>query len=162
MKEILVDQAGYDQYLSELEYLKQKNNDNASLGSKAYSDAVGDGWHDNFAFEESMRESRSIALKIDNMLNDKKYLKIVENNGEGDDVVKIGDKLRIKVEYSFDDHEVYDVILTGKYIPDSDSEITEITLNSPIGKAIFLKPINEKIVSVINGKKIKIEVLKKY
>lgn len=162
MKEILVDQAGYDQYLNELEYLKQKNNDNASLGSKAYSDAVGDGWHDNFAFEESMRESRSIALKIDNMLNDKKYLKIVENNGEGDDVVKIGDKLRIKVEYSFDDHEVYDVILTGKYIPDSDSEITEITLNSPIGKAIFLKPINEKIVSVINGKEIKIEVLKKY
>ena len=33
-------------------------------GSESYVDAVGDGWHDNFAFEDTMRESRKIASRI--------------------------------------------------------------------------------------------------
>ena len=162
MKEILVDKMGYEQYLKELEKLKEKNNDNASLGSKAYADAVGDGWHDNFAFEETMRESRAIAAKIDNMLKEKNYIKIVENTTNDEDVIKIGDKLCIKVEYSFDDYEIYDIILTGNYKPNTENDITEITLNSPIGKAIFSKKITDKIIAIINGKEIKIEILKKY
>ena len=50
MEEIFVDENGYNQFLEELEKLKQQSLLVSSTGSKAYQDAIGDGWHDNFAF----------------------------------------------------------------------------------------------------------------
>ena len=79
MKEIIVDKEGYEQYYKELEKLKNISDNNAAVGSEAYKDAIGDGWHDNFAFEDSMRESRTIANKINKMLDD--HYAGVENHG---------------------------------------------------------------------------------
>ena len=79
MEEILVDENGYKQFFKELKRLEDLSRSNSTLGSEAYKDAVGDGWHDNFAFEESMRESRTIAKKIDDLLSKKQYLKIVND-----------------------------------------------------------------------------------
>lgn len=53
MEEILVDENGYKHFYDELERLKEFSIISASKGNEAYSDAVGDGWHDNFAFEEN-------------------------------------------------------------------------------------------------------------
>ena len=71
-KEILVDEEGDNQFLSELEKLKALSIDNGMVGSEAYESTVGDGWHDNFSFEQNMRESRTIAKMIDKMQADKK------------------------------------------------------------------------------------------
>lgn len=54
MEEILVDSDGRCQYYEELEKLKNLSLINSSVGSESYTSSVGDGWHDNFAFEESM------------------------------------------------------------------------------------------------------------
>ena len=61
MEEILVTEEGYNQFLHELEKLQKLSIDNSTVGSEAYESAVGDGWHDNFSFEQNMRESRTIA-----------------------------------------------------------------------------------------------------
>lgn len=106
MEEILVDENGYKQYLDVLEELKQKSLLNASVGSEACSDAVGDGWHDNFAFEETMRESRTIAARIDKMMSEKKHLKIVEPIELGDEFINIGDSFQVKLKYDIDDVEI--------------------------------------------------------
>lgn len=68
MEEILVDSDGRCQYYEELERLKNLSLINSSVGSESYTSSVGDWWHDNFAFEESMRESRKIASRIDRMI----------------------------------------------------------------------------------------------
>ena len=78
MNVILVDESGYNQFIEELERLKEQSLHNSTIGSNVYQDAIGDGWHDNFAFEDSMRESRKIATKIEDMLKTKEKLKIIK------------------------------------------------------------------------------------
>ena len=159
MKDVLVDTAGFNQYYEELNRLKDISLSIASIGSESYADAVGDGWHDNFAFEDTMRESRKIASRINKMLEDEKYLKIVDKKSNSDDIIDVGDILKIKVIYDIDDIEEYTVKLTGKYMIDNNAKIKEISLNSPIGRSIYLKNINDDIGYYVNDKKISIKII---
>ena len=161
MKDVLVDTDGFNQYYEELNRLKDLSLSIASIGSESYADAVGDGWHDNFAFEDTMRESRKIASRINKMLEDEKYLKIVDKKSNSDDIIDVGDILKIKVIYDIDDIEEYTVKLTGKYMIDNNAKIKEISLNSPIGRSIYLKNINDDIGYYVNDKKISIKIINK-
>ena len=162
MKDVLVDTDGFNQYYEELNRLKDISLSIASIGSESYADAVGDGWHDNFAFEDTMRESRKIASRINKMLEDEKYLKIVDKISPSDDIIDVGDILKIKVIYDIDDIEEYTVKLTGKYMIDNNAKIKEISLNSPIGRSIYLKNINDDDIGYyVNDKKISIKIINK-
>lgn len=162
MKDILVNTEGFNQYYEELNRLKDMSLSIASIGSESYADAVGDGWHDNFAFEDTMRESRKIASRINKMLEDEKYLKIVDKKSNSDDIIDIGDILKIKVIYDIDDIEEYTIKLTGKYMIDNNAKIKEVSLNSPIGRSIYLKSINDNdICYYVNDKKISIKIINK-
>ena len=44
--------------------VKSSLNNNSKEKSQSYVDAVGDGWHDNFAFEEFKREEFKIMSKL--------------------------------------------------------------------------------------------------
>ena len=162
MKDVLVDTDGFNQYYEELNRLKDISLSIASIGSESYADAVGDGWHDNFAFEDTMRESRKIASRINKMLEDEKYLKIVDKKSYSDDIIDVGDILKIKVIYDIDDIEEYTIKLTGKYMIDNNAKIKEISLNSPIGRSIYLKNINDDDIGYyVNDKKISIKIINK-
>lgn len=162
MKDVLVDTDGFNQYYEELNRLKDLSLSIASIGSESYADAVGDGWHDNFAFEDTMRESRKIASRINKMLEDEKYLKIVDKKSNSDDIIDIGDIIKIKVIYDIDDIEEYTIKLTGKYMIDNNAKIKEISLNSPIGRSIYLKNINDDDIGYyVNDKKISIKIINK-
>lgn len=162
MKDVLVDIDGFNQYYKELNRLKDISLSIASIGSESYADAVGDGWHDNFAFEDTMRESRKIASRINKMLEDEKNLKIVDKKRASDDIIDIGDILMIKVIYDIDDIEEYTIKLTGKYMIDNNAKIKEISLNSPIGRSIYLKNINDDDIGYyVNDKKISIKIINK-
>ncbi len=162
MKDILVNIDGFNQYYEELNKLKDLSLSIASIGSESYADAVGDGWHDNFAFEDTMRESRKIASRINKMLEDEKYLKIVDKKSTSDDIIDVGDILKIKVIYDIDDIEEYTIKLTGKYMIDNNAKIKEISLNSPIGRSIYLKNINDDDIGYyVNDKKISIKIINK-
>ena len=162
MKDVLVDTDGFNQYYEELNRLKDLSLSIASIGSESYADAVGDGWHDNFAFEDTMRESRKIASRINKMLEDEKYLKIVDKKSTSDDIIDVGDILKIKVIYDIDDIEEYTIKLTGKYMIDNNAKIKEISLNSPIGRSIYLKNINDDDIGYyVNDKKISIKIINK-
>lgn len=164
MEEILVDENGYKQYLDEIEKLKKLSLNNSTAGSEAYKDAVGDGQHDNFAFEESMRQSRSIATRIDNMLKNKQYLKVIETKVKEDNLINIGDTLKVKIHYLDDDIEETTIKLTGNFISiiETENDVQEITINSPMGKALYLKNIEDDDINYyVNNKKIKITIIKK-
>ena len=159
MEEILVNEEGYLQFLEELESAKNSFSDNARVGGEVLKDAVGDGWHDNFAYDEVMRKEREIVSKIKNLLEVKKHLKVVKVNKCGDNIVNVDDTVELLLRYALDDEEVEVIKLTGKYIPNSD--VGEISLNSPLGKAIYKKKIGSKVSYVVNEKKIEVEILRK-
>ena len=154
-KKILVSKEGYDEYYNELEKLKKSLTRNASCGSDAYTSAVGDGWHDNFDFEQTMREEKQITYNIKKMMNDTKYLEIVKKHNKKD-YVDLDDTVSIKFIYD-DTDEIEEYKLTGKYI----SNNNEITLNSPLGNAIYNKKIGSTIIYKVNNKEIKVQIIKK-
>ena len=61
-----------------------------------------------------MRESRKIASRINKMLKDEKNLKIVDKKSNSDDIIDVGDIIKIKVIYDIDDIEEYTIKLTDR------------------------------------------------
>lgn len=161
MEEILVDKNGYDQFNKELDRLEEISRSNSALGSEVYRDAVGDGWHDNFAFEEAMRESRTIAKRIEDLLNKRKYLKIVDDEVKDEKLVNIGDTVCIELKYSEDDIEKEIITLTGNYLPNIEDEINEISLNSPLGKALYKSEIGSSTSYFVNDKEVFVTIISK-
>lgn len=161
MKEILVDNEGYNQFYEELEKLKELCKSNSSLGSEVYRDAIGDGWHDNFAFEQTMRDSRVIAKRIDDMFEKKKYLKIVKDTRKNSDLVNIGDTVAVEIKYTDTDIEKETIKLTGKYIPNTDNDISEISLNSPLGMSLYKSKIGSTVNYLVGANKFTVSILSK-
>lgn len=161
MKDILLDEDGYKQFINELEKLKQQSDNSALSGSDAYNNAIGDGWHDNFAFEESMRESRLIAKRIDDMYEKKKHIKIIEDKNIKESVINLNDTVLVEIIYSEDDKEKEYLKLTGKYIPNTDGTIKEITINSPLGKAIYKAKIGSIQKYQVGDRKIEVKIISK-
>ena len=161
MQEILVDINGYNQFIQELDRLQEMSKKNSVLGSEVYQAAVGDGWHDNFAFEESMRESRMIAKRIDDLLEKKEKLKIINDLDNKIELVNLGDTVVVEIKYSDDDIEREIITLTGNYIPNTNNSLNEITLNSPIGKAIFKAKIGTSVSYYVEDNEIFITLISK-
>ena len=64
MSKIYLDRKGYENYLKSLEDIKKEIDDNAKLMSLyASEDTYGDGWHDNFAYEEAMHKEQELFSK---------------------------------------------------------------------------------------------------
>jgi transcription elongation GreA/GreB family factor len=161
MKEILVDNEGYNQFYEELEKLKELSISNSTLGSEVYRDAIGDGWHDNFAFEQTMRDSRLIAKRIDDMLEKKKYLKVVKTVKKNKKMVDIGDVVEVEIKYSDTDVERETIKLTGKYIPNTDNDINEISLNSPLGMSLYKSKVGSTVNYLVGENEFTVSILSK-
>ena len=155
MEEILVDNIGLEQFRNELRKLQDMQDQNSRDGSESYENAVGDGWHDNFSFEESMRESRSIATRIDEMLKKEKYLKLICDNNKDETIVNLNDVIKVRMIYSDNDIEEEIIKLTGKYLPEENNGYLEVTLNSPMGKALYKRKIGEEVSYKVNDNVIK-------
>ena len=160
MDDILVNEEGRQQFYDKLENLKELSTSNANTLSKSYNDYVGDGWHDNPVYEEAMRKNRMIDDDIKKMLIEEKILKIIEDKYDKN-VVNIDDIIKIEFIYSQDDREFEIIKLTGKYIPNTDLEIKEITLNSPIGRAIYKKKIGEIYSYKVGDNNVSIRIVEK-
>lgn len=161
MQEILVDINGYNQFIQELDRLQEMSKNNSVLGSEVYQAAVGDGWHDNFAFEESMRESRMITKRIEDMLEKKKKLKIIDDKTKENDLINIGDIALVKFNYSKFEEEIEKIKLTGNYILNTTSDINEISLNSPLGKSLYKSKVGSTITYCVDGKEFSVMILSK-
>lgn len=161
MERILVDKDGYQQFYQEIEKIKEELTNNASKGGEAYKDAIGDGWHDNFAFESAMAEERKIRSKLEKMYSEQNKLEIIDMPIYEDNKVNINDIIKIRIMYSVDDIEEELIKLTGKYIPNTEAKIQEISLNSPLGKAIYMKDIGSFTSYVVGDKEIKVEIISK-
>ena len=155
MSKIYLDKAGYENYLKSLEDIKKEIDANAKLMSLyASDDAYGDGWHDNFAYEEAMRKEYELFQKYNKKKSQLKDIVIIDKKNNG----TIG--LDMKVEICFLDENIKEeFLLTGDVNSNMNNNTNTITLNSPLGKAIYGKKQGDKITYKVNDYTYTIEIL---
>lgn len=161
MKEILVSKDGYDQFFLELEKLKDNITSNALISTEACNDAVGDGWHDNFAYEDAKRQEDKIVAQINSLVSDSNYIELVNINEYYDNKVNINDMIELKFNYEDGSIDIDKIKLTGNWKSKDCEDYQEITLNSPLGRAIYLKKLKSKVEYTVNDKLIVIDILGK-
>lgn len=154
MDSILVDHDGYNQFMKIFNSLENKIQDISNDGTEACDNDPGNGWHDNFSFEAIVENSRQLQYQLNQMKKDKTKLRIIDEKNV-DKVIHINDVITIKFIYDDNDYDIDNIKLTGKYIPNNN----ETTLNSPLGKTIYNRKINDKLEYKVNDKIIKIEIL---
>lgn len=153
MSKIYLDKVGYENYLKSLEDIKKEIDENAKLMSLYVSDdAYGDGWHDNFAYEETMRKEAELFQKYNKKKSMLKDIVIVDKKSNGTV------SLNMKVELLFiDDDSVEEYIITGDI--NSNIDDNSITLNSPLGSAIYGKKIGDKVSYKVGDNTYNVEIL---
>ena len=157
---IFLNKEGVLQFNKILEEKKEELLKNSTASSSSIQNAIGDGWHDNFDAEQSLREEYMITHNIEKMLKMKEQIELLEDKTiEG--VVCVSDILKITIIYAEDDVETSIIKLTGKYLPEPNPNYEEITLNSPLGSAIYLKPIPSQTHYEVNERKITVEIKEK-
>lgn len=126
----------------------------------SFLQADGDGWHDNFGYEQATREEKMILDRICVLNKEIMTATIIEENSSDKTVVGVGTIVNLKLKYSDDDVETFD----GKIVAfPSESSNSEITVNSSIGRAILTKKVGDATQTILpNGAKVDIEILNIY
>lgn len=94
-------------------------------------------WHDNSSYDIAVEKENQAFDEINRLSKIKSEAEIIEYHYEKNKI-DIGDKIIVEVE-----NDKFTVILTGKFIANKRED--EITLNSPLGKAIYKKTAGETI-----------------
>lgn len=159
-EKIYLDKEGYEQYLNKIEKLKDQLKNNSKLKSSAHTSAIGDGWHDNFPFEEAKRLEGMIIKELERKYAGLKRIVVVENTNNID-VVNINDIVRLHLDFGDNDIEEGLYRLIGGTSPNVIDDIQEITLNSKLGSSIYNKKINTKTNYIVNGNTVNVDILEK-
>ena len=140
---IYLDKEGYEQYLQEIDEIREKLNNNGKVKSEAYTGAVGDGWHDNFDFEEAKREEFKILSDLRKKIEGLSRIVIIENN-KATDLIDINDYVTISISFDGEDEEEMFFKLVASSSPDFNGEVSEISVNAPLGASVYQKKIGDK------------------
>ncbi len=152
MSKIYLDRKGYENYLKSLEDIKKEIDDNAKLMSLyASEDTYGDGWHDNFAYEEAMHKEHELFSKYNKKKSMLKDIIILKDNN--DDLVGLNKKIKILF---LDDNLIEEFILVGDIISKDDNTIT---VNSPLGSVIYGKKVGDKVKYNVDDISYNIQIL---
>ena len=158
MEELKLDQESYENYLKEIELVEKKLNE-----VRKYKGEVaifqGDNWHDNPTLYATESEERVLMKKLYEIREQLKYISLIEK-GTDDNIVDIGDTVVISfVEDGeiFDKMEVKLVGITTSFNTGS----SEVSLNSPLGEAIYKKEIGDTVCYKVNDNNFNIVIEEK-
>lgn len=156
---IYLDQAGYEQYLEEIKQLKEKLNRNGQHKSDAYKSAIGDGWHDNFEFEDAKREEYKIMCELRDRIAGLSRIVIIDKKQDSE-IVDVDDFVVISMSFNGREPKEKTIKLIALPNPNLYAEISEISINSPLGKTIYQQEIGFKGSYAVNGNTVCVEVIK--
>ena len=112
---IYLDEEGYKEYLKEIEDLKQEFNNKAKGGTEAAESVIGDGWHDNFDFEEAKKFEYSLSYKLKEKIANLKNIVILKN--KSNKYININDYISLTLIYDDDNQEKIIIKLIGALNP---------------------------------------------
>lgn len=159
MEEIIkMDKDGYNQYLREIEKLDEKLK---KLRKYKGTEAIflGDTWHDNPTLYQTENEERSIMFHIKDMRDKLKNIEIVEKTDNGE-LIDIGDTVVVDMIFGPGDTEEQIFTLIGGS-PDFSLEIAQVSINSPLGSAVYQKRVGDKVTYTIQNTLINVEIKQK-
>ena len=149
---------GYDEYLKAIE---EKEKQLAAVRMYKGTDAIyqGDNWHDNPTLYQTEAQERALMVEISEMKQKLQNVEIIESLGN-ESLIDIGDIVRVDIIFNEGNRkeEVFKLIASS---PSFDSEIKEVTINSPIGVAIYHKKVGDFATYKVRDKVFKIEIIEK-
>ena len=74
---IYLTEEGYKQYCEEIEKIETEILKNTDYKVQAISEAPGDGWHDNFAYEDACRTENMLQKRLEQLLKQKEKLSLL-------------------------------------------------------------------------------------
>lgn len=157
-KKYMMDQEHYNKILLEIEELKRKRNDINSGRKEAWDASAGDGW-DSPEFEEIERQEAMVVGEIASRLATLENAIIVEKQDD-ENIVDIGDIVRLSIDFGRGDEEENIYKLTGGESGDIDGLI-HISINSPMGASIYQKNVGATTGYQVNDRKFKVQILEK-
>lgn len=149
MEPIYLDQDGYNEYLKKIEELKQAIQANNIGRKEAFDAGAGDGW-DSPEFEEIERTNMRLNGELRNMYESLNRIVIIEKHNN-QEIVDIGDVIVADMIFSPNDMEEMTFKLVGAS-GDFDAEIQEISINSPLGNAVYKKKIGDTCSYSVNNR----------
>ena len=158
---IYLTEEGYKQYCEEVEKIEAEILKNTDYKVQAISEAPGDGWHDNFAYEDACRTEIMLQKRLEQLLKQKGKIELIDSKVSDQNLVNIGDVVKLEFMYDDGDSEVEEVRLTGNWKVSLDDLRQEISLNSPLGRAIYLQKLGSIVSYSVNGKNICVHILDK-
>lgn len=147
---------GYKKLLEEKRKYERKLAEIRRGKAQAY-ETGGDGWHDNYAFEEIERLEKLYTAHLAEFQRQLRGVRVLTefellSNAQKDEI-NIGSLIKIKCP----DGKTRVIKIVGA--GESDPKRGEIAYNTPLGKAIMGKRAGETISFMIEGKTIKIQII---
>lgn len=149
---------GYENLLNELKQLKKRFNDNERAMSLSIQNAPGDGPHDNAEFEALQGQEKLLVGQIDRLEERLRIAKIIEVPKLDETQINVNDTVLLRLIYDEDDivEDIYTLVGT-----DGDMKNNKISINSPIGSAIFQRRIGEIVPFVVNDSTFNVAIVEK-
>ena len=148
---------GYKKALAKLKRLQEEYDANGRAISKTIQDATGDGPHDNGEFDALQAKEQLLVSQINRLTKQIEAASIIDIPKLSDNQVNIGDYILLKLIYD-DDEEMQTYQLVGG---DGDPNLNQVSLNAPIGKAVFKAKVGEKKPFIVNDHTFYVEIVEK-
>ena len=114
---------------------------------------------DHLAHAELSTYKERLKQRIQIKKNNLRNIEIIKDN-KNDLLINTDDIIKIKVFYPNNDieEEIYKLVARDV---DYESSIEEVSINSPLGKALYNSSVNDTVYYDVKDKKIKVEILEK-
>ena len=157
-EKIKLNKQGYDEYLKAIE---TKEKELADVRMYKGTDAIyqGDNWHDNPTLYQTEAQERTLMREISEMKFKLQNIEIVENFGDSS-LIDIGDIIGVNIILSENNKkdEIFKLVAAAPLI---DSTIKEISINSPIGAAVYHKKVGDFVTYKVRNKTFNMEIKEK-
>ena len=149
---------GYQQELAKLAGLKEEFKENEKAMTESYHSSAGDGAHDNGEFESLLNKERLLVSQINSLQQKIDSIEIIKVEELDEDMINIGDTVLIRMALSPTDISDWEITLIGA---DGEPTHNKISINSPLGKAIYKKRIGDRVSYQVEKKDIMVDIVDK-
>ena len=151
-----LDKNGLNQLKQEIMLVSEQLNNAKLKKGQTFSDDT-NSWHDNAAYDQAKLEVDGLEYQLSSLRRELQEVELVKSHGNTA-CVDIGDIVEL---YNKDFDDRFKVLLTANYKVDigEDDEISEISINSPIGEAIFWKKAGDHTSYKVNNRNFDVEIV---
>lgn len=155
---LYLDKEGYEKYLEEIEKIKEELRIVNAGRKNAFDAGAGDGW-DCPEFEDIERQSARLTGELNHRYKELSKIVIVEKHNK-EDQIDIGDIVVVNMIFSEDDSEEMTFKLVGMS-GNLNAEITEVSINSPLGMSIYEKKVGDTCVYKVGNNEVSVFIKSK-